>query len=387
MSLELEPNEQEVNLEEINPQATEQTVSPRPVEQSISPEPPEPQKNKQNPILIGVLIVAIIALVFAIFWVLRGNSGDNNDGGATILPTATIVVSTPEPGQPVATVTAADGVNIRSGPGTDYEAIGILPFGASAPVIGRSADGQWWVLDIRAAPNGQGWVSAGLVAVENAGSVPVILPPDRPAPAPTETPVPEETPVVTILFDVDNTPINQGECTTLRWKVDNVREVYVYPVGESWNDYPQAGSGSEQVCPTETTAYEMRVVLQNNSIDQRQLTVEVISDDPLANTSWTLAFMNVTQPTIPGVAITAIFDDAGGLGGNAGCNTYNGPYTVTGNQLAAGPLIAGRVSCAEDVNAQEQAYLTALQSAATFTINGGQLVIYDASGTEALRYR
>lgn len=365
----------------------EQETSPEPIEQETNPEPAEPQTSKQNPILIGVLIVAIVALVFAIFWVLRGNSGDNNEGGATILPTATLVVSTPQPGQPVATVTAADGVNIRTGPGTDYEAIGILPFGASAPVIGRSADGQWWVLDIRAAPNGQGWVSAELVSVENAGGVPVILPPDLPAPAPTETPVPEETPVVTILFDVDSTPINAGECTTLRWKVDNVREVYVYPVGESWSDYPQAGSGSEEVCPTETTSYEMRVVLQDSSVDQRQLTVEVISDDPLANTSWTLAFINGTQPTIPGVTITALFDDAGGLSGDAGCNNYSGSYSVTGDALAVGPLTAGRMSCAEDVDAQEQAYLAALQSAATFAVNGGQLIIYDAGANEVLRYR
>lgn len=378
MSFEHEPNQQ-----------NEQEVNPSPVEQAVTPPPPDPQQSKQNPILIGVLIVAIIALVLAIFWVMRGNSGNNggDTGGETTLPPATIVAPTPVPGGPTAIVTAPDGVNIRSGPGTEYDIIGIMPQNTQAPIVGRSADGQWWVLNIPAAPNSQGWVSASYVRAENADNAPVILPPGAPAPTATPTPVPPvETPVVTILFDADSKNINEGDCTTLRWKVENVREVYVYPVGAAWEDYPQAGAGSEEVCPASTTVYEMRVVLQDNTVQLSQVTVEVKAGNPLAVTSWSLVSMNVNQGLVPDTAITASFDAGGGVSGDAGCNTYNGVYTVKGDALTIGPLTTSRQVCDDPISAQETAYLTALQSANTFAIGGDQLVIYDASGQEILRY-
>ncbi len=372
MSFEHEQNKQEAN--------------PEPVEQEVSPPPTDPQKSKQNPILIGVLVVAIIALVLAIFWVVRGNNG-GGAGEEIVLPPATVIPATPIPGSPTAIVTAPDGVNIRSGPGTEYDVIGIMPYNTQAPIIGRSADGQWWVLNIPAAPNSQGWVAAAYVRAENADNAPVILPPGAPAPEPTATPVlPVETPVVTILFDADSKGINEGDCTTLRWKVENVREVYVYPVGEPWQDYPQAGEGSEEVCPTETTTYEMRVVLQDNTVQLSQITVEVKAGNPLAATNWSLVSMNVNQVPIPDTTLTASFDAAGGVSGDAGCNTYNGSYTVRGNTLTIGPLITTRQMCDLPIADQETAYLASLQSAVTFALAGDQLVIYDASNQEILRY-
>jgi heat shock protein HslJ len=358
--------------------------------QPNEPQPSEPQQSqekKQNPVLIGVLIVAIIALVLAIFWVVRGNNGGGDTGEEIILPPATVIPATPVPGEATAIVTAPDGVNIRSGPGTEYDVIGIMPYNTQAPIIGRSADGQWWVLNIPAAPNSQGWVAASYVRAENAGNAPVILPPGAPAPEPTATPVlPVETPVVTILFDADSKSINEGDCTTLRWKVENVKEVYVYPVGEPWEDYPKAGAGDEEVCPTSTTTYEMRVVLQDNTVQLSQVTVEVKAGNPLAVTNWSLVSMNVNQGLVPDTAITASFNAAGEVSGDAGCNTYNGVYTVKGDTLTIGPLTTSRLVCDDPVSSQETAYLTALQSASTFAISGSQLVIYDARNQEILRY-
>jgi heat shock protein HslJ len=46
----------------------------------------------------------------------------------------------------------------------------------------------------------------------------------------------------------------------------------------------------------------------------------------------------------------------------------------------------GGALCGPDIDQQEQAYLTALQSAATFEIGGGQLIIRDGTGQEVLRY-
>jgi len=372
------------------PNPNEQDVNPTPTEQTSSPEPTATSKSKQNPILIGVLVVVIIALVFAIFWMLRGNNGGDTGGETTLPPAtaapATVVPATPAPGAPTVIVTAPDGVNIRTGPGTEYEVIGILPQNTQAPIIGRSADGQWWVVDIKATPNGQGWVSARYVTAENADNAPVILPPG--APAPTATPIPPvvATPAPVISFTADSTGINEGDCTILRWQVENVKEVYVYPVGENWQDHPQAGSGSQQVCPTATTTYEMRVVLPDGSVQQQQITVQVAAGNPLAVTNWSLISMGVNQVLVPGTAITAAFNAAGEVSGDASCNTYKGVYTVKGNALTIGPLTTTQQVCDETVNSQEQAYLAAFQSASTFAINGHQLVIYDANNQEILRY-
>ncbi len=51
---------------------------------------------------------------------------------------------------------------IFSGPGTNYVLYAALLGGASAKVVGKSADGLWWAISIPVAPTGAGWVDAGL---------------------------------------------------------------------------------------------------------------------------------------------------------------------------------------------------------------------------------
>lgn len=75
-------------------------------------------------------------------------------------------------------------------------------------------------------------------------------------------------PPVVINFWVDNGTINAGQCTTLRWDVQNVREVYL-------NDQGVAGQGSQQVCPANTTTYTLRVVRNDGGQETRQVTVNV----------------------------------------------------------------------------------------------------------------
>lgn len=80
-------------------------------------------------------------------------------------------------------------------------------------------------------------------------------------------------PPAQINFWVDNGTINVGQCTTLRWDVQNVKAVYL-------NDQGVAGKGSQQVCPTSTTTYTLRVVKQDDSQETRQVTVNVNTVPP-----------------------------------------------------------------------------------------------------------
>jgi uncharacterized protein YraI len=86
-----------------------------------------------------------------------------------------VEVPPPDPNGPIAT--ALDAINVRTGPGTDYQSYGIAPQGAQAAVIGVSEDGRWWVVQVKQTdlvPSGEGWVSADWVLVESASAVPVI---------------------------------------------------------------------------------------------------------------------------------------------------------------------------------------------------------------------
>ncbi|MGB3715691.1 MAG: META domain-containing protein [Candidatus Promineifilaceae bacterium] len=285
-------------------------------------------------------------------------------------------------GEPTGTVISPVGVNIRSGPGTVYAIVGWAPNGATGEIIGRSVDGGWWAAPYTGAPGGIGWVSAAYVQVTNAQDVPVI--PAPPPPAPTPTPTPNPTP--SIQFWADQYSINLGDCTNIHWQVENVQAVWVYPAGQPYERFPTTGTGSQQVCPTQTTTYELRVLLTDGTVQIRQLTITVNSNNPLANSSWRVASMYVNQVPIPNTALTASFDASNGVSGSAGCNNYSGPYSVSGNAISIGPLSSTNATCGADIDTQEQVYMTALQSATSYQLVGSQLVLYDAAGQEVIRF-
>ena len=95
-------------------------------------------------------------------------------------PPPPVEVPTPDPD--AATATAIDIVNLRSGPGMDYHVYGVAPKGSQGEIIGVSADGEWWVVKISTdhVAEGQVWVSADWVVVENADDVPVVEAPPLP---------------------------------------------------------------------------------------------------------------------------------------------------------------------------------------------------------------
>jgi uncharacterized protein YraI len=109
---------------------------------------------------------------------------------------------TPDPNIPVAVVpTAAPGgpsavanynTAIYSGPGTNYVLYGSFLGGASATVVGKSEDGQWWAISVPVVPTGHGWVSGSWVTVSNVDSVPVLPTPPVPATVEMVPPGPDD---------------------------------------------------------------------------------------------------------------------------------------------------------------------------------------------------
>jgi hypothetical protein len=96
-------------------------------------------------------------------------------------PTGTLP---PSPTSCVPLVNAVSSVNVRSGPGTVYPAIGNLVAGGTAGIAGRSSDGTWWYIDFPIGPGGHGWVSGSVVTATCVPtSVAVVAAPPTPLPA------------------------------------------------------------------------------------------------------------------------------------------------------------------------------------------------------------
>jgi heat shock protein HslJ len=105
-------------------------------------------------------------------------------------------------------------------------------------------------------------------------------------------------------------------------------------------------------------------------------------DQALEGITWHLTTFvtgEVASSLFADTRITAQFA-GGNLSGEAGCNSYSGGYTVTGNGITVSELGATKMACAADVMAQEQAFLKALGAATTFQIAGDTLTIDHPGG-------
>jgi uncharacterized protein YraI len=104
-------------------------------------------------------------------------------------PPPTVPPPSPAPGS--ATVTALTAINVRSGPGTNYDIYGVAPQGTVFEAIGISSDGGWYAVKIPTeyAASGTGWVSASYVKADNIQNLPVI---DTPAPPADVIPPPPD---------------------------------------------------------------------------------------------------------------------------------------------------------------------------------------------------
>lgn len=102
---------------------------------------------------------------------------------ATHRPTAT-----PRPANPHITTTR--NMNVRTGPGTNYDIIGVAESGEKFEITGKNASGDWWRIEY---DGENAWIYAPFVTATNADRirpVPTPVPPTATPLPPTATPVP-----------------------------------------------------------------------------------------------------------------------------------------------------------------------------------------------------
>lgn len=113
---------------------------------------------------------------------------------------------------------------------------------------------------------------------------------------------------------------------------------------------------------------------------------------PLTGTLWQVVSVNNGQQAVTGVIsgtlLTATFQEDGTIFGSGGCNNYSGGYTVEGDAIQIGPLAMTMMFCPEPegVMEQEMAFSAALESAATFSIQGDMLELRTADSALAVSF-
>jgi len=105
-------------------------------------------------------------------------------------PTGSIPTVTGTPKGVTATIRIGiteDRINVRSGPNVLYPEIGVILLGAEVNVIGKSAGGDWLVIEYPGVPGGKGWVWALYMQLSSTAEPPIIESPPSPEPATTIT--------------------------------------------------------------------------------------------------------------------------------------------------------------------------------------------------------
>jgi len=133
---------------------------------------------------IYLIIICLLTLWFLVIFKPQPVEAQELQQQPTVaIPTVT---GTPEGVTATVNLDQEESINVRTGPGVFYEKIGVLLPGQKAPVLGRTAGGDWILITYPGGPNNQGWVYSPVVYI-SPGEVPIVEPPPTLTPQITET--------------------------------------------------------------------------------------------------------------------------------------------------------------------------------------------------------
>jgi heat shock protein HslJ len=105
----------------------------------------------------------------------------------------------------------------------------------------------------------------------------------------------------------------------------------------------------------------------------------------LSGPTWRVTNINngndAVVSTVSGTQVSMVFGEDGRVSGDSGCNTFNGPYTISGSSISFGPLASTLRACIPDeVSQQEQHFYAALDATTTYELNGDRLTFRSDAG-------
>jgi len=108
----------------------------------------------------------------------------------------------------------------------------------------------------------------------------------------------------------------------------------------------------------------------------------------LPGTSWNVTGYNngkgAVTTLVEGSMLTLEFGEDGTASGDAGVNTYNGPYTADRSAITIGPLALTKMAGDPALMEQEQAFIKALESSTQWKVIRGTLELREADGAAAV---
>jgi len=133
---------------------------------------------------IAIFVIAILLVIFV-----NNFTSKSNYSVLAQQPTGSVPTVTGTPKGPMASIRygfTEPFVNVRSGPSTLYDAIGIIYMGDQVPVKGKSIGGDWLLIEYYGVESSSGWVWALYMDV-TPGEIPLVEMPPSPQPKVTFT--------------------------------------------------------------------------------------------------------------------------------------------------------------------------------------------------------
>lgn len=117
---------------------------------------------------------------------------------------------------------------------------------------------------------------------------------------------------------------------------------------------------------------------------QEEVLVSPPSGASLPGTRWVVTGFTVDGAggLLPaGIHLTLDFNDAGGVGGTAGCNSYFGTVTFTAGGIAITGIGSTEMACAPEVMDREARFLAALGRVTVLTLEDDHLTLTTSDGS------
>ncbi|NIM96018.1 MAG: META domain-containing protein [Anaerolineales bacterium] len=206
----------------------------------------------------------------------------------------------------------------------------------------------------------------------------------------------EET-TVTAFFNEDGTLTGSSGCNqySTTYVVDG-DEINIAPAAVTLMACPEPIMEQETaylMALTSATNFKIRGDTLRLSDDEGVLAeFQAIEPKTIEGSSWDVISYNNGKGGVVSVIIdteiTADFDEEGRISGSAGCNRYTGSYEVDDENITI-PSDFGttRMACDDPIMEQEQAYLEALSTAATYSIVLDQMEFRTEDGALAVMFR
>lgn len=103
----------------------------------------------------------------------------------------------------------------------------------------------------------------------------------------------------------------------------------------------------------------------------------------LAGTRWVVTSIDGQAPSGP--ALTADFSNDGRVSGDAGCNSFSGPFIQDGRKVQFGELLSTRRACVDEARQrQENRLLKILQGPTTLQLSRSRLTVRGKEGSVVL---